>query len=411
MALDIYGGDPVVIATRDEILRCSAALQIAISEARAAIFSLSPSVLDRLPNPLPNFQLAFLLPGFLERLSGLSSKLQIAAEGYFSRESQISHQLSGVLEPIGLVLSIVRISTPFSHLAATELLGMSAALAVVGLAGPPSAAKTQLIGQAVQMAPLGFGFQSHQELLGSGQATASALGLGVASGSARLLLTAPTYAPRSLQDLANRLKFAYGNPASSIRIEAYPISTGRQLIVYVPGTQNFQLRGNNPLNISSNFSAMGRNSQAPSEMAVSKALQEAGAGRGDRVLFVGHSQGALVSGNLATSIQPFQVSGLVSFGGPIAHLNLEVPTIAIENAADPVPSLSGNTNPLRENWVTVSNDGSFEDLVSAHAMQGYQDCAVETDASTNPGLTRIRDQIFDGVVGPGKEYVFEISRN
>ena len=411
MGLEIYGGDPVVIATRDEILRCSSLLHSAINLAQGAVFSISHSAFDWIPNPIPNIQLAFMLPGFLERLEKLSSKLQIAAEGYFSRESQIAQQLSAIFEPLSLLLPVVQSNTPFASIASKELIGISAALAVVGLTGRPSTGKTQLIGQAVRIAPLGLGFETHQQLLGSRQSTGAILGFSVdAVGSSTLLKMGNSIAPSSLGELANRLTIAYRNPVSSIRIEAYPMAHGRQLVVYVPGTQSFSLGGANPLNLRSNLTAMGRVAQAPSEMAVSRALEEIGAGSQDKVLFVGHSQGALVAGNLATSEQIYEVSGVVSLGGPVGHLNLEVPTIALENASDPVPTLSGQTNPLKENWVTVSNNQQFEGLVDAHSMAGYRQSAQESDQSTNSGLMRIKAEIFQEIRGFGKEYVFEISR-
>ena len=412
MGLDIYGGDPIVVATREEILRCSNALINAISESQRSILSQTQLAFDWLPNPIPNIQLAFMLPSFLDRLGELSSKLQLAAEGYFSRETMIAHQLSALFDPLGAMLPVVQSGTVFGQFAGKELAGISSALAVVGLSGPSSPGKSQLVGQSVRVAPLGFGFETPQGLIGSKQATAALLGIDLdSSGSASLIGVSAVLAPLALRELADRLHTAYKNPLSSIRIESYPKSVGRQFIVYVPGTQSFEFSGKNPLNIRSNLTAMGRQSTAPSQMAVSQALQILGAGKGDRVLFVGHSQGALVSGNLATEPQNYEVSGLVSFGGPIGHLELEIPTIAIENSSDPVPTLGGRANPLLENWVTVQSDNEFRDLLESHAMPGYQAVASEADVSQDNGLLRIRNQVLSGLSGPGKEYVFEITRD
>jgi len=149
---------------------------------------------------------------------------------------------------------------------------------------------------------------------------------------------------------------------------------------------------------------------APSQQAVSDALQKLSAGPQDSVLFVGHSQGALLAGNLASSPQPFEVKGLISFGGPIAHLDLKVPVIAIQHAADPVPHLAGNVNPMRENWVTVSSNASFDSLVDAHRVSSYTNTAAELAGTENEGYQSVMRQLIpEG--SDGREFLFEIRRN
>ena len=169
------------------------------------------------------------------------------------------------------------------------------------------------------------------------------------------------------------------------------------------------LAGSNPLNLRSNITAIGKVAPSPTELAINSALQQLGAGDQDQVLFVGHSQGALVSGNLASSPQPYQVSGLISFGGPIAHIDLKVPTVAISHEADPVPLLAGGVNPLRENWVNISSNAGFSDLIDAHAMGSYIDTAVEVDESKDIGLGLVTQKLgFEA--SQGVEYLFEIRR-
>lgn len=408
----VYGGDPQIIATRDELFRCANVIRGAISELNSAIWAQSPMVLDFLPNPIPNIQLAVMAPSLISRLETLVASLYLAAEGYFSTEAQINAQLSQVFEPLSLFSPIAAMPSPFAPIAARELLGIGAALAVVGLTGKPSSGKAALVGQALQIAPLAFGKSSPSQLLASKQATALGLGLSVdASASVSKSFLGSVSPARSLEEHAKRLNTAYFNPPSSIRIEVYKSKVGRDLVVYVPGTQSFEMGGKNPLNIRSNLTALGNIAKAPSQKGVELALEQLGAAKGDRVLFVGHSQGALIAGNISAAEQDYEVAGLISLGGPIAHLNLDVPVLALENSQDPVPHLSGERNPLTENWVTAEATGIHESLVEAHGMEAYQETAMKADLSEDPGLERIKGMLLTHQVSRGQEYLFEIERN
>jgi pimeloyl-ACP methyl ester carboxylesterase len=163
------------------------------------------------------------------------------------------------------------------------------------------------------------------------------------------------------------------------------------------------------LNIRSGIAALG-GSVAPSEQAVQQALAQLGAGSGDRVLFIGHSQGALVAGNISEQTQPYEVKGLISFGGPISHLDLSAPTIAISHQSDPVSVLGGGVNPMRENWVTVSGDAKFESLVDAHRMAAYEKTAAELDQANDEGFRRIQGKLWQDRGVFGLRYSFEIAR-
>jgi pimeloyl-ACP methyl ester carboxylesterase len=228
------------------------------------------------------------------------------------------------------------------------------------------------------------------------------------AGSANLTEIKKVLTVESMAQHAERLRMAYG-PGSRIQIEVFPLGYGRQINVYVPGTQSFSFGGNNPLNIRSGLTALG-GSVAPSEQAVQDALTQLGAGQGDRVLFIGHSQGALVAGNIVTAPQPYEIKGLISFGGPISHLDIKVPTIAIAHQSDPVPVLGGGVNPMRENWVSVSGHSKFETLVDAHRLNGYEKTAAELDESSDPGFRRIQNKLWQDPGVSGLKYSFEIRR-
>ena len=411
MALDIYGGDPRIIATQQELLRSAAALEIAINELDAAMFANPEMFLDILPNPLPSIQLAFALPGLIERLQRLRTGLQLAAESYFSTEAQITRLLTELMQPLANLSWFMMQPNPVSAALSEQVSRAAATMAVVGLTGVPAMGKAQVLGQAVRMAVAANGGISPQQLLARSHVNSLMLGIPVdVGGSARLISSQSVVPAKNVFGFARRLQDHYWSPASSIRIEVFERRGGRDMVVYVPGTQSFLPGSDNPLNIQSNLTAMGGVVQAPSQQAVSDALSRLNAGKNDSVLFVGHSQGALLAGNLASSSQPYEVKGLVSLGGPIGHLNLEVPVVAIQHAADPVPQLAGVANPMRENWVTISSDQAFESLVQAHRVSSYVHTAAELAGSDNAGYQNVMKQLIpEG--NAGREYLFEIRRD
>ncbi|SCX04335.1 hypothetical protein [Candidatus Aquiluna sp. UB-MaderosW2red] len=412
MALEIYGGDPRVVATREELFRIAMALRNSASELNAAIFSPPDMLLGFLPNPVPNIQLAISAPRICSELESLASNCDIVAENYFSTEARVSHIFQDLIDPLRLLTPVLSIQSPITNMFTDQVAPLVGAMAVVGLLAGPSIGSSSLLGGAIQLAPLMAARPTVQSFLAGGQLGVKSLGIPVdATGSATLLRTAVALPPRNLADLATRLHNSYSSPSSAIRIESYPLSSGKQFVVYVPGTQSLLLGGTNPLNIRSNFTAMGGVFEAPSEQAVKDAIAKAGAGSGDRVLLVGHSQGALIAGNIASSPQEFEVSGLVSFAGPIGHLKLDVPVIAIQHSADPVPLLSGRANPLTQNWVTASSSAEFEDLIAAHRLDGYIATATELDQSQDIGLNRVKNALWPDSKGSGTEYVYGVKRD
>lgn len=412
MALEIYGGDPRVVATREELFRIAMTLRNSAFELNSAIFSPPDMLLDFLPNPIPNIQLALGAPRVCSELESLANNCDLAAENYFSTEARVSHIFQDLIDPLRALTPVLSIQSPITNIFTDRVAPVVGAMAVVGLLAGPSIGSSALLGGAIQLAPLAVARPTVQSFLAGGQRSAKSLGIQVdAAGSATLLRTAVALPPRNLADLAKRLHNSYSNPSSALRIESYPLSSGKQFVVYVPGTQSLSLGGTNPLNIRSNLTAMGGVVEAPSEQAVKDAIAKAGAGKGDRVLLVGHSQGALIAGNLASRTQEFEVSGLVSFAGPIGHLKLDVPVIAIQHAADPVPLLSGRVNPLTENWVTASSSAEFEDLIAAHRLDGYIETATELDQSQNIGLNRVRKALWPESLGSGSQYVYKIQRD
>ena len=421
-ALHVYGGDPLIVAERDELTRVAVSLRSAAATlSQAATISWQDFAVDPALWPTAigsRVLLATRLPSVRERLEQLASACDLAAEAYFSVEAQVARNFFdlGVLpiqqlgalahSPAGLV------ARPGLRVA---LGGAAASLGAAGLVLMPTSHGTQLIRAAAAVAPAAAGATSVPGLLEGLRLNLEAFGVTtVSAATAQLIFTGTASPARSLEQHATRLHRSYA-PGGSIRVEVYPLAAAahsRQLVIYLPGTQSPALAGTMPLDMRSNLKAMARPGLAASERAVSSALSQLGVTQNDRVLFVGHSQGALIANNLAAS-GSYRVSGFISVGGPLAHRPPQgTPTIALEHTNDPVPALAGRTNPLTENLVTVQRELPAADMVEAHAMAGYRETAALADASTNPGLVRVRGQLISQLegLGEGVEYRFELRR-
>ena len=156
----------------------------------------------------------------------------------------------------------------------------------------------------------------------------------------------------------------------------------------------------------SNISAMTSTELAPSEVALRQSLDEMNIGENDRVILIGHSQGGIIASNVVLS-GDYPVKGLISVGAPIAHQDLDIPVISIEHANDIVPALSGMTNPISNNWVTVENTPEAETIVEAHAMNTYIETAKLMDQSEDIGLKLVLEQM-DFPEGEATSYKFKL---
>lgn len=408
MGLEIYGGNPQIVASYEDMQRAAMELELAAEQLQEAIFIPQDFILEIFPNPFPQLQLLFALPGLIERIRLLGQKTRFAAESYFSTEARVILAMRQAIEPFESSTQFLANPNPISQAVAEKMRQSAAAFAVVGLTGPPTIGKTALLATAGNLLAFTGGHSGPATMAGNLGATALAIGLPTdRAGSALLKEIQPIRTAASFAEHAQRLGGLYSE-ASTIAVEIYTLGYGRQFVVYVPGTQSFSLGGENPLNIRSGMAGLG-GASPPSQQAIQDALLQLEAGPGDRVLFVGHSQGALIAGNLAQNSQPYEVSGLISFGGPISQLNLAVPTIAISNQGDPIPTLGGGINPMRDNWVTVSGDTAYKTVVDAHRMAGYEITAAELDESADEGFRRVQSMLWQEN-SRGLKYSFEIKR-
>ena len=95
--------------------------------------------------------------------------------------------------------------------------------------------------------------------------------------------------------------------------------------------------------------------------------------------------------------------------------NLKMPVMAIEHVNDPVPNLSGKANPMKKNWVSVqriSEKPESDALMFSHSLKSYRNTATAIDVSSDVGIKNIRGEIFQKLRGtkPSKSFEFVISR-
>lgn len=354
--LEVYGADAKVVATRAEIERVRRELDEVSRWLEGQV-----QFDDFLSDPLARVGLAMEVPLFRERISSVQLALVQAAESYFSTEARATLQ--------------------FEQHFALDVPAIAALAVGLGSASLAAESPGPLAEKPV------FATQV---------------------GEPRFSLP-----PNSVVSMARRLQETANFDKPTIRIERF----GKNVLVFVPGTRTWSLgSGKDPLDVTSNLRAMaGPNSAAGSQRALSQALRAANVGRGDRVVFVGHSQGGMIAANLVSKPQPYRVAGLVTFGAPLAQLEgrLKVPVLAIEHKGDVVPKLPLKVNPIAENWATVATDApNDESLGSKHELSGYRQTALKVDQSTNSGLKRIRE-ILTGFAGEdvGEVRWFELARS
>ncbi len=334
--LENYGGNPLVIATQTEIARVASEIHFA-----AGFLKLNADIGDWLTNPLGLIKFYFDTSAVLEKLDSLYVRCIVASEAYFTTEAQIARRFEITTIP--------------------ELAGFSIRFAEF----------------------LGWSFE----------------------GNISSTLTTKTElqkAPESISSIIERLDSLSELEIPTVGIDGYTIpgQTSKLYVVTIPGTQEFSFgTGSNPLDMSSNIQAMSGKGVAHSEQAVLKAIEAEGINENDQVIFVGHSQGAMVAANIASQTNGFLVAGVVTFGGPIAQmtLNKNIPVLAIEHKNDPVPNLSGKASPMKPNWVTVQRKAKQEEaegLFYSHDLASYKNTSVLVDKSTEVGIVRVREKIL-----------------
>jgi pimeloyl-ACP methyl ester carboxylesterase len=126
---------------------------------------------------------------------------------------------------------------------------------------------------------------------------------------------------------------------------------------------------------------------AAAAIATEKAMRRAGVRSGERVVFVGHSQGGAVANTLAESGR-YNTQGLITVGAPVGNQPVagHYPALRIEHQDDLVVELGGHTQPGQSIIVEAQSGADPGDVAQAHSRERYLDTARRVDQSELPEL-------------------------
>ena len=378
-----YGGDPSVSVARSEIERITG--NLATIQTRLTN-ELQP--LAQLNGLVHHLQLDAQLPETLIRLGLQRHGCFVASESYFTGDARIAHQLNAVAHAIH--------ANPWLQKVIPNQVWVGLA-ATVGLSVFSNNNATS------------FGVRA-----AVGQVSTDKLGAAISklpSSSVQVVpvTSATVYeSPRSLSGLTNRLN----NESGNIRLESYQTERGRVVVMYLPGTADWNpVGGHKAFDIRSDFELLGDGEKSTSYRAANAALDAFGVTEDDRLMLVGYSQGGMVAAELAEARE--NVESIVTMGSPIAKEAIPngVQVISLEHSNDLVPALSGATNPMTENWTTASRHVEVhpgETILKAHDVGEYVQTAALADNSTDSGLLRVRREVLAPLNGAtlidAKEY-------
>jgi hypothetical protein len=169
-------------------------------------------------------------------------------------------------------------------------------------------------------------------------------------------------------------------------------------IVYLPGTDDLTTRpwtqDDDVRDLATDLLLMSGQDNSY-QQGILDAMTQAGIGRHDPVLLVGHSQGGMEAAAILGEDSGFHVTHVVTAGSPTA----QVPgfpdgshVLSLEHEGDVVPLTDGAPNPDSVQQVTVrfSDDAGPTGVVGMHEYAHYLAGAAASDASTDPS---VREQL------------------
>jgi hypothetical protein len=229
--------------------------------------------------------------------------------------------------------------------------------------------------------------------------------------SSEPVAAAPAAGVADLLGLVVRAYPAGGAPPGSVVVQRVERPGGsRAWVVAIPGTQEWDpVPASDPLDLTAGVTSLAAGPTAASALVV-RALDLAGARRGEPVLLAGHSLGGMLAAQLAADPAVrarFSVACVVTAGAPVARYPVPeaIPVLSLEHADDVVPALDGEANPDRAGWVTVRRPSGARayppDPAAAHDAVGYAATGALVDDSADPSLVAWRAALAPFVAGPG----------
>ncbi|MDR3359292.1 MAG: alpha/beta fold hydrolase [Bifidobacteriaceae bacterium] len=223
--------------------------------------------------------------------------------------------------------------------------------------------------------------------------------------------TRRTTAPTGVGDVASRI-VALGRSrpedAHKVAISKVVATDGSvSWLVTIPGTMTTTLGWDPSIaDLGTNFDAVAGDIN-PVHAAVMAAMSDAGVKQGQPVVLAGHSQGGIVSAELAAHPdfnKAYSVAGVLTMGSPVSELKPPKGQqwLSIEHAQDPVPALApanggtpGHTTVTRD-LATASDPkirAGMKEMGVAHTGPTYVDTARLVDQNGNYSVRRWREAV------------------
>lgn len=217
--------------------------------------------------------------------------------------------------------------------------------------------------------------------------------------------SSPRSAPSNLAEAFGRFPTT---PGAQVKVEQYVMGDGtKHYVAYVKGSQSVALGGKEPWDMRSNAQLYTGETSA-SYQATLDALKAAGAGPGDRVDVVAHSQGAVIAAHLAME-SGYDVQVQMTAGSPVEPtLDDDQLLIQLRHSDDVVSSLAGGGSPGgtgSPDSFTATREadpapGIQDVMLAPHQLDAYIETAEQVDASGDPRVTALDDlwSELDGAV-------------
>ena len=351
VSLDSYGGDPDIVATREEIERVAFEIKLCAQELTAW-----PELGMLIFDPMHQLQFRISSIGIYQKLERLHNHCLIASENYFTIEAQIHRRFELVFIP-----ELASLASSLFASAGWKLDRNVSATLVSEEKTKTPASITQMLNRLWRLS------RKDQPTIG--------IDLFLNSGGNK---TAFVY-------IQGTQSFDFGtgqNPldmASNIQAMAGGGSAASERAVLLAMTQ------------------AGIDSK---DEVILVGHSQGGMVAGN----IAANPSGFIAGGLITFGAPLA-----------QLKNLTAPVMALEHANDPVPNLSGKANPIKKNWVSVqrvSLKTESKAVLFSHSLESYNNTARGVDASLNKGIQNIRSQLLgklDGVT-PYRSLEFQISR-
>ncbi|WP_309066052.1 hypothetical protein [Microbacterium sp.] len=205
-----------------------------------------------------------------------------------------------------------------------------------------------------------------------------------------------TAAPaRSLKDSLQRIP---SGRTGQVVVEKYTTRDGAtRFVTYIDGTRTALLGTAEPWDSESNWDLYMQRDAAVSQQAVLQALDAAGARPGDRVDFVGYSQGAAIASLIAMEGR-YDTGTVITAGSPVQpSLEQDQLLVELRHRGDPVSSLAeggsaGGTG--APDSFEVRRTVEAGSPIDPHLLTGYVETAEMVDGSGDPRVTRLHETFY-----------------